>query len=412
MYTEGINARFVPRPHFILTETGGIPMEHDLLTWPERGRLWMRLGIRAVLTAAAILLLVYAVPPLLSLLLPFVLALIVAWLLNPMVRWFQRKLSVSRKVISMVLVILLFCVIGGALFGIAWVVVDQIISLFRDWSSVTEALLSMLDSVVQWLDSLGRLLPQSLRFSADGLFDALAEWLRGLDISGWLATLAGRAPSMVSSVSSFAVATVVFITASYFITGDYPRLRFLITDRVPADTRAFCGTVKRIFMEAFGGYLKSQLLLSLGVAAILAAGFLLIGQPYGLLLAIALAVLDFIPIIGAGTVMVPWAVIDLIIGHYIHAIQFAVIWGLIVLFRRFAEPKILGNQTGLSPILSLVGIYVGMRLGGVGGMIVGPLLILVCINLAKLGIFRPVLNDLRMACRDIRGILRESRGKG
>lgn len=386
-------------------------MEHDLLTWPERGRLWMRLGIRAVLTAAAILLLVYAVPPLLSLLLPFVLALIVAWLLNPMVRWFQRKLSVSRKVISMVLVILLFCVIGGALFGIAWVVVDQIISLFRDWSSVTEALLSMLDSVVQWLDSLGRLLPQSLRFSADGLFDALAEWLRGLDISGWLATLAGRAPSMVSSVSSFAVATVVFITASYFITGDYPRLRFLITDRVPADTRAFCGTVKRIFMEAFGGYLKSQLLLSLGVAAILAAGFLLIGQPYGLLLAIALAVLDFIPIIGAGTVMVPWAVIDLIIGHYIHAIQFAVIWGLIVLFRRFAEPKILGNQTGLSPILSLVGIYVGMRLGGVGGMIVGPLLILVCINLAKLGIFRPVLNDLRMACRDIRGILRESRGK-
>ncbi|MGN0985754.1 MAG: sporulation integral membrane protein YtvI [Candidatus Enterenecus sp.] len=387
-------------------------MEHDLLTWPERGRLWMRLGIRAVLTAAAILLLVYAVPPLLSLLLPFVLALIVAWLLNPMVRWFQRKLSVSRKVISMVLVILLFCVIGGALFGIAWVVVDQIISLFRDWSSVTEALLSMLDSVVQWLDSLGRLLPQSLRFSADGLFDALAEWLRGLDISGWLATLAGRAPSMVSSVSSFAVATVVFITASYFITGDYPRLRFLITDRVPADIRSFCGTVKRIFMEAFGGYLKSQLLLSLGVAAILAAGFLLIGQPYGLLLAIALAVLDFIPIIGAGTVMVPWAVIDLIIGHYIHAIQFAVIWGLIVLFRRFAEPKILGNQTGLSPILSLVGIYVGMRLGGVGGMIVGPLLILVCINLAKLGIFRPVLNDLRMACRDIRGILRESRGKG
>lgn len=387
-------------------------MEHDLLTWPERGRLWLRLGIRAVLTAAAVLLLIYAVPPLLSLLLPFVLALIVAWLLNPMVRWFQRRLSVSRKVISMVLVILLFCVIGGALFGIAWVAVDQVASLFRNWSSVTEALLSMLDSVTQWVDGLGRLLPQSLRFSADGLFDALADWLRGLDISGWLAALAGRAPSMVSAVSGFAVATVVFITASYFITGDYPRLRFLITDRVPADTRAFCGSVKRIFMEAFGGYLKSQLLLSLGVAAILAVGFLLIGQPYGLLLAIALAVLDFIPIIGAGTVMVPWAVIDLIGAHYIHAIQFAVIWGLIVLFRRVAEPKILGNQTGLSPILSLVGIYVGMKAGGVPGMIVGPLLILVCINLSKLGIFRPVAADLRMALRDVRGILRESRGKG
>ena len=75
-------------------------MEHDLLTWPERGRLWLRLGIRAVLVIAAVLLLVYAVPPLLSLLLPFVLALLVAWLLNPMVRWLQRKLTISRKLIS------------------------------------------------------------------------------------------------------------------------------------------------------------------------------------------------------------------------------------------------------------------------------------------------------------------------
>lgn len=386
-------------------------MEHDLLTWPERGRLWLRLGIRFVLVIVAILLLVFAVPPLLSLLLPFVLALVVAWLLNPMVRWLQRKLSVSRKVISMVLVILLFCVIGSALFGLAWAAVQQVISLFRNWPAVTDALLSMLDSVTRWLDNLGRFLPASLQISADGLFTSLADWLRGLDISNWLAGLAGRAPSMVSAVSSFAVSTVVFITASYFITGDYPRLRFLFTDRVPADTRAFCGSVKRIFMEAFGGYLKSQLILSLGVAVILAVGFSIVGQSYGLVLAIFLAVLDFIPIIGAGTVMVPWAVIDLIVGNYIHAIQFAVIWGLIVLFRRFAEPKILGNQTGLSPILSLVGIYVGMRLGGVGGMIIGPLLLLVCINLTKLGIFRPVVNDLRMAFRDIRSILRESRGK-
>ena len=386
-------------------------MEHDLLTWPERGRLWLRLGIRAVLVIAVILLVVYAVPPLLSLLLPFVLALLVAWLLNPLVRWLQRKLSLSRKLISMVLVVLLFCVIGGALFGLAWAAVQQVISLFRNWSSVTEALLSMLDSVTQWLDGLGRFLPQSLQFSADRLFDAVSGWLRGLDIPGWLAGLAGRAPSLVSAVSSFAVSTVVFITASYFITGDYPRLRFLLTDRVSADTRAFCGSVKRIFMEAFGGYLKSQLILSLGVAVILAVGFSIVGQSYGLLLAIFFAVLDFIPIIGAGTIMVPWAVIDLITGHYIHAIQFAVIWGIIVLFRRVAEPKILGDQTGLSPILSLVGIYVGMRLAGVGGMIVGPLLLLVCINLTKLGIFRPVVSDLRMAVRDVRGILRESRGK-
>ena len=158
-------------------------------------------------------------------------------------------------------------------------------------------------------------------------------------------------------------------------------------------------------MEAFGGYLKSQLILSLGVAVILTVGFLVVGQPYGLVLALFLAILDFIPIIGAGTVMAPWAVIDLIAGQYIYAIQFAVIWGLIVLFRRFAEPKILGNQTGLSPILSLVGIYVGMRLGGVGGMILAPIAVLVFLNLAQAGLFSGIHRDLSTAMDDIAAIL-------
>lgn len=385
-------------------------MEHDLLTWRERGHLWLRLGIRAVCLLAAILVIVYAVPPLLTLFLPFVLGLIVAWLLNPLVRWLHRKLSISRKIISLVLIILIFCIIGGALFGLVWAAVKEVRSLFENWGSVTEALLSMLDTVNNWLHSLERFLPVGSGLNVDILFESVANWLRGLDISGWLASLTGRVPDMVSAVANFAIAAVVFLMASYFITGDYPRLRFLITDRVPADTREFCGKVKNIFMGAFGGYIRSQLILTLGVFVILAVGFTVTQQSYGLVLAGVFAIMDFIPIIGSGTVMVPWIVIDIITGEYAHAIGFAVIWGLIAVFRRVAEPKILGDQTGLSPILSLVGIYVGMRLAGVAGMIVGPLLILVLINLSKLGVFRPTVRDLRMALADVRAILRGGEG--
>ncbi len=380
-------------------------MEHDLLTWRERGQLWLRLGIRVLCAVAVLLILFLAVPPLLSLFLPFVLGLIVAWLLNPVVRWLHRKLSVSRKVISLVLILLIFAILGGALFGLVWALVSEIRSLFENWGSVTEALVEMLRSVNVWLHGLSRF---GIDLSVDKLLDAVAEWLRGLDVSAWLSSVSGRVPDVVGAVSSFAIATVVFLMASYFITGDYPRLRFLITDRVPADAREFCGTVKTVFMEAFGGYLRSQLILTLGVFIILAVGFTVVGQPYGLVLAGVFSVMDFIPIIGSGTAMVPWVVIDVISGNYIHAIQFGVIWGLIAVFRRVAEPKILGSQTGLSPILSLVGIYAGMRLGGVLGMIVGPLLILVCINLGKLGVFRPTARDLRMAAADVRAILRQS----
>jgi predicted PurR-regulated permease PerM len=132
---------------------------------------------------------------------------------------------------------------------------------------------------------------------------------------------------------------------------------------------------------------------------------LLVRQSYALLLALALAVLDFIPIVGAGTVMVPWAVIALFTRDYHTAISIMVIWGVVVLYRRVAEPKIVGNQTGLSPILSLLSIYVGMKLAGVPGMILGPILTLIALNLAGLGLFHGVRLDLAAAADDLAAIL-------
>ena len=388
-------------------------MEHSPLTWRVRAQLWLRLGLRGALALGGVALFVYVGLPLASLLSPFLFALVLAWVLNPAVRWLQRRTRLSRKAVSLVLVVLVFAVIGGVLFGLGWMAVDQVRMLFDNRQSLLDELLNGLvgavNSVGRWLEGLGAFLPQGVVATSEDLMDALIGWARGLDYDRWLTEMAGQAPSMAANVSNFAVALVVFMMASYFITGDYPRLRFEITDRVPAMTRDFCRSVKDIFMSAFGGYVKSQLILSAGVFAILSAGFFLMGQPYGLLLAFGLAVLDFIPIIGSGTVMVPWAVLDMILGQYGEAAALMAVWGLIALFRQFAEPKILGDQTGLSPILSLVGIYVGMQAGGVLGMVVGPLLLLVCINLAKLGIFRPVLDDLALAARDIDAILRPGR---
>lgn len=386
-------------------------MEPIQLTWKQRGELWLRLGVRAMLLVLALLALRYGVMPALSLLSPFVLALVLSWMLNPLVRWLQKKLSVSRGVITMALLILFFGIVGGILWALTWMAVEQVQALFQNWEAVVDGILSSMDQVLAWFGSLSDLLPGEAYDAGERLGQLLENWVRDIDISGWLKMVADRAPSLVGQVSAFVVATIVFLMATYFITADYPRLRFFITDRVPAPARSFCREVRRIFMEAFGGYLKSQLIISFVVFVILALGFFAIGQPYGLLLALGFAVLDFIPIIGSGTIMVPWAVVDIIVGDYTHAVQLMVIWGIIALFRRLGEPKILGDQTGLSPILSLVGIYVGMLVGGVLGMIVGPLLLLVLINLAKLGIFSPVMGDLSAAASDVAAILKSGHKK-
>ena len=388
-------------------------MDNSPLARGDRAQLWLRLTLRGVLALGGAALVIWVGLPLLSLLSPFVLALIFAWMLNPGVRWLQRKTGISRKAVSLVLVILVFAVIGGVLFGLGWIAVDQVRSLFDNQQSVLDELLDgivrVVNSLEGWLTGLGGIVPKGVLTTSGDLINAIMDWVQGLDLPGWLTEMAGQAPSMAANLSGFAVALVVFMMASYFITGDYPRLRFELTERVPLVARDFCRSVKDIFMSAFGGYIKSQLILSTGVFLILAVGFLLMRQPYGLLLALGLAVLDFIPIIGAGTVMVPWAVVDMVLGQYSEAAALMAIWGVIALFRRVMEPKFVGDQTGLSPILSLVGIYLGMKAGGVLGMVVGPLLLLVCINLAKLGIFRPVLNDLSLAASDIHAILRSGR---
>jgi sporulation integral membrane protein YtvI len=383
-------------------------MEQRELTWKERGRLWMRLGIRLILTAAALLVLYFVARPLLSLFMPFVLALVMAWLLNPLVRWLHRKLKISRRVISLLLILLVFAVAGGILFGFFYGIASEIYSLVTDWTSVEGDILGSLNAIgarlQHFADRLPERLPPEVGQWADGLYERLLTWFQ--DVAPQLLTSMGKgAGNFAMSVPSWVVAAVVFLMASYFITADYPRIRFLFTEHMSGEIRDFLGRVRDVAVGALGGYVKAQLLLSLGVFFILVIGLSVIRQNYALLLAFLLAVMDFIPIIGAGTAMVPWAVVDLVTGDYRKAIELMVIWGIICLFRRVAEPKVVGGQTGLSPVLSLVSIYVGMRIAGFWGMVLGPVALLIAINIVKMGVFSNVARDVRLAAHDIRALL-------
>lgn len=385
-------------------------MELRELSWKERGRLWVRLGIRLLLTAAILLLLFLVVPRLLSLFMPFVLAFVMAWLLNPLVRWLHRRLHISRRLISLLIILLVFAIVGGVLFGFFYGIGSEIYSLVTNWATVEGDILGGLNAVGEQLQRLFDLLPDRVTEWIDGLYERLMVWLQEV-VPQLLASAGKGAGNFAMSVPSWLVAAVVFLMASYFITADYPRIRFLATDRMSTEVRGFLGRVRDVAVAAFGGYVKAQLILSIGVFFILLIGFALIGQSYALLLAFLLAVMDFIPIIGAGTAMVPWAVVDVVMGDYRKALELMVIWGIICLFRRVAEPKVVGNQTGLSPILSLVSIYVGMRLAGVLGMILGPVALLIVINIVKMDVFSGVHRDISLAVQDVRALLATDRGE-
>lgn len=374
------------------------------LSWRERGRLWIRIGIRLLLTVAVILLAVYALPPLLSLFMPFVLALVLAWILNPLVRWLHKKLKISRKPISMVVIILVIAVVGGVLSWFVYGLASEIYDLISNWAFVGGEVEAGLNSVGAHLNRWVQLMPDKLvEMAANGIAHLL-DWLEQVGPK-WLAEFGVRAGSFAMKVPSGAIGAVIFLVASYFVISDYPRLRTMATERMSSGVHNFLSRVRKIALAAFGGYVKAQLILSLVVFFILLIGFSVIGQEYALLLAFVFAVMDFIPIIGSGTVIVPWAVVDVVLGNYTHAIELAVIWGIICVFRRVAEPKVVGDQTGLSPIMSLISIYIGMRLGGVLGMILGPVVVLIVINVYKMDVLAGTRRDIRTAVQDVRALL-------
>ena len=384
-------------------------MGNQQLSWPQRGKLWLRLGIRLVLAALAVGLVCSMGRFLFALTAPFVFALLFAAALNPAIRWLQRRLGWSRPLLTLLVLLLLLGSVGGALWLVGYAAAGELISLSQNWDQILQRMTELAEELKLFAARLWDMLPVSLAGTGEDLVGELVVWLQST-IGPLLQGFAQMITNKAVALPSFLLALVIFLMALYFLTADYPYLRTWAVQHTSASVTRFFSQVKQTALAAFGGYLKAELMLSVGVFFILLIGFVLTRQSYGLLLALGLAVLDFIPIVGAGTVMVPWAVIALFTQDYVTAVNLMLIWGVIALFRRVMEPKFVGNQTGLSPILSLFSIYVGMKIAGVLGMILGPICTLVILNLAGLGIFDGIRADLSAAAADIAAILRERPG--
>ena len=376
-------------------------MFYQELPWNERGRLWLRLLIRALLLVSLGLIFAKIGLPLLAFCAPFVAALILTWLLEPLVRFLIRKTVLSRKAVSIFLVLLICGLFGGVLFWFGYKIAIEVIALADNWSMIWGEVLAVFHQLTEVLRNFVAFLPDAVGTVVTNAMVNVMNWLQELGTASLLPKTTSFAIRLPWLILSF----LFFLMGTYFIMADFPRIGAVVTDWMPINLKAFIRFVEKTFQAAFGGYIRAQLLLSLVVFFILLAGFTIMHLNYVLLLAFLLAVMDFIPLIGAGTIMVPWAIVDLALGNWQQAIFLFIIWGIIVVFRRVAEPRFLGSQTGLHPVLSLVGIFVGMKAWGVLGMIFTPILFLVCINIFRSGVFDGFRDDVISAFQDLSAFL-------
>ena len=157
------------------------------------------------------------------------------------------------------------------------------------------------------------------------------------------------------------------------------------------------GDIRRLL----GGYFLAQFKIMFMVALILLAGLVVLGIRYAFLLAILIAMLDFLPLFGTGTVLLPWAVVKLLSGEYMLAAGLALLYVISQVARQMVQPKIVGDSMGLPPLLTLVLLYIGFKVRGISGMILAVPLGILGMKLYEYGMFDSLIENMRILAEEI-----------
>ena len=339
-------------------------------------RLWAeRVVVAAGAGVALYLILRYG----LALLAPFLIAWLLSRLIRPLVDRMVGHSRMPRGLAAGILVCLFAAgLVGLAVWGISRGVSEagRLLSDVGDENSAVSIFFSkvkdVLDSAsshVPFLDKLsehpdfGELcaeLDRMVREGASQLLSAL-----GQKLPSWILSILGSLPSLLIFSTSL-------VFACYYFSCDDGKLWRGFLSYLPSGYREKTETLRKRAAEAAKKYVKAYLLLSLITFFEMFVGLSILGVPYAFLISLGIALVDFLPLLGAGTVLIPWATVMFLLGNMRMGFGLLILFGAATVVRQFAEPKLISRELGLHPLASIFSVYVGWRMLGVWGMILAP----------------------------------------
>lgn len=333
--------------------------------------------IRRVLNISLIIIGIYLGCKLAVFYMPFLVAFIIALMIEPAIKSLMKKTKMTRKTCSIIIFVIVFSIIIGCL---VW----GIISLVSESTNLLQMLNLYIDrAYTQIQDAIGKMNITRVSVSKNVLNltqDASKEML--LKVSKWLTGFLTKLIEIVTSIPTITIYIVITILALYFICTDRIYMLDFMEQHVPSKWLQKLGKHIREITINLGRYLKAQAILILVSFVISVIGlyiFKIVGMnvKYPLLIALAIGFVDALPILGSGSVMVPWAVIEALNGDLKLGVAIIVLWIIMSLVRQVLEPKIVSGRIGIHPIFTLIAMYTGFKVIGVMGMIVGPIALII-----------------------------------
>lgn len=362
--------------------------------------LFKRLSVRFIFTILILIFLFILMPKLIQLLFPVFMAYLIAAFVNPLVNLINRGLkkakvntSFSRNLVSLFLTAVILVLFALVVYSSFVTLLREVVGLANAIQDNWPEIVNMVEELETWFRLQVVFLPQFaselLNNTAESILafiDMVSKNLLGITFTstGWLISRAG----------SLSLNLITFFLSLYFIMTDFDYLKVFFEKRIDNNLLKSINLLKNSALSGVIGYIKTQLFIAVFAFVFMFIAFTLLGRPYALVIALGLVIVDLIPLIGTIAILVPWGIIEMIVVDLNSGILLVVLGVLFFVIRRLIEPKIMGKQTGLHPLLALIGIYVGIQYSGLFGALIGPLVMVVLIGVIRSGILDNTFADL------------------
>ncbi|MBQ5783078.1 MAG: sporulation integral membrane protein YtvI [Oscillospiraceae bacterium] len=327
--------------------------------------------------AVAAAITVFVVKYVIGWIMPFIMAFAVAAILQPLAKKVSKYLKAGRKA-SALFCTTLFYVTAVAILALAGF---GIYSALKNWLTdlpqiYNDNIVPAMSEILRWLqntlDSFNPELAISVNQFADQFFANFGSFVS--DISG---SAIGYLSSWVTKVPFFVVGVLISVIATFFISLDFENITAFIKRQIPQKWQPVLGDIRVYGLSTLGKYGKSYLLIMSITFCELCIALWLLGVENFAIIALATAVFDIIPVCGSGGVLIPWSVISLVQGRFAFGIGMLVVYAIITIIRQIIEPKIVGDQVGLHPVVTLMAMFLGARFIGVFGLFAFPITLVI-----------------------------------
>ncbi len=340
--------------------------------------------------AAEILLLAIAGPALVRFFLPVIIGWLIAQLANPLVHLLEKHLHIVRKHSS-------FGVIFGAIFLIVALCYYAALWIWQEAGELVQrlpvyyqALVQGLDKIAENLQSVADRMPLETREKIADFTDYLGRIVSSL--GGGTVEAAGNA---AKNIPSLLISFIFSLLFAYFFIAQRERVHRILRHVIPEQTREGLRMVWGNLKYAVGGYFRAQFKIMGVVGLILAAGFLFMQIDYAVLLAALIALMDFLPMLGTGTALLPWALFCALSDALPRAAGLLVLYVVTQLTRQLIQPKMVGDSIGVDTLTTLFLLFVGYRVSGLLGMILAVPAGLIVLQLYEAGAFEHMMKNVR-----------------